>query len=138
LLSYGAELRTEKPGDLVRLFDDASGYYEEVTRVSMSIVPFSVKVTAGEGPVRYHARITAKTRRASRLAWIVRSLQGKALSVLRLLKGLFTYQNGLAYILWKIERHSGASVDLPERLQRRPFLGACVIFWRLYRKGAFR
>ncbi len=70
--------------------------------------------------------------------WPVRRLWGKGLSVARLLKAAFTFNDGFEYLLWKIERHSGIYVE-PTPLQRRwPLLFAWPLFWRLYRMGAFR
>ncbi|MEM9386355.1 MAG: hypothetical protein AAGA68_14955 [Pseudomonadota bacterium] len=70
--------------------------------------------------------------------WPARRLWGKALSVARLLKAAFTFNDGFEYLLWKIERHSGIYVE-PTPLQRRwPLLFAWPLFWRLYRLGAFR
>jgi hypothetical protein len=72
------------------------------------------------------------------LAWRVRQVQGKVLSVLRLLKGLLTFENGLDYILWKIERHSGIRMEVSPALRRFPLLAVPVTFWKLFRKGGFR
>lgn len=70
--------------------------------------------------------------------WPVREAWGKGLSVARLLKAAFTFNDGFDYLLWKIERHSGIYEE-PTPLQRRwPLLFAWPLFWRLYRKGAFR
>jgi hypothetical protein len=63
---------------------------------------------------------------------------GKVLTLLRLLKGAFTFSGGLDYILWKIERHTGVTVEVPPRLRRHPILALCVLGYRLYRRGAFR
>jgi hypothetical protein len=87
---------------------------------------------------RYNARIPKRLRMKSRLDWFVRRMQGKLLSVLRLLKGLLTFRGGVDYILWKIERHSGERVEVPPHLERYPLIATCVIFWRLYRRGAYR
>jgi hypothetical protein len=54
------------------------------------------------------------------------------------LKGALTFKGGLDYILWKIERHSGVRVEVGPKLRRLPPLAILVVFWRLYRKGAFR
>jgi hypothetical protein len=68
----------------------------------------------------------------------VRQIQGKILSVLRLLKGLFTFKNGVNYVLWKIERHSGVHIEAGPAGQRFPRLAKCLTVWKLFRKGAFR
>ncbi len=70
--------------------------------------------------------------------WAARRVLGKFLSVARLIKAAFTFNDGFAYLLWKIERHSGIYVE-PTALQRRlPLLFAWPVFWQLYRLGAFR
>ena len=42
LLSYRAELRAERPDKLVRLFEWAPQYYEQLTRIAMGALPYSV------------------------------------------------------------------------------------------------
>lgn len=136
--SYRAELRAEPPSAAARLFDAATDYYEQITPAVMGAMPFPVEILSDRTPIRYHAAISAPMRLRSRLGWAIRRVQGKALSVLRLLKGLLTFRGGVDYILWKIERHSGVKIELTPRLQRHPLLAKGVILWRLYRRSAFR
>ena len=137
-LSYRAELRAERPHKLVRLFEAAPDYYESITRAALSALPYSAQIQKSEGGWCYSIHISKRDRRIGRLDWMVRSWQGKILSVLRLLKGSLTFRGGVDYILWKIERHSGVRCEAPPQLKRYPFLSACVILWRLYRQRAFR
>jgi predicted nucleotidyltransferase len=136
-LSYRAELRAERPEKLVGLFQSSSEYYEQVTLAALPELPFPVEGVPG-AELGYEARISSRRRMACRVGWRARSLQGKVLSLLRLLKGAFTFAGGLDYILWKIERHTGVTVEVPPRLRQRPVLALCVLAWKLYRKGAFR
>jgi hypothetical protein len=138
LLSYRAELRSEKPDKLIYLVDSALEYYEQVTRAAMVSVPFKVEIFTDPNGFLYHAHIPILVRYLTRLAWTLRQLQGKVLSVLRLLKAVFTFEGGVDYIQWKIERHSGVRVESTPRLKRHPLLAACMLSWRLYRKGGFR
>jgi predicted nucleotidyltransferase len=136
-LSYRAELRAERPEKLAGLFESSSEYYEQITAAALPGLPFAVdRLPGSEGG--YEARISPGRRMISRAGWKVRALQGKVLSLLRLLKGAFTFAGGLDYILWKIERHTGVSVEVPSHLRQHPVLALCVLSWRLYRKGAFR
>jgi hypothetical protein len=139
-LTYSSELRAERQNKLVTLFDFAPQYYEQLTRIAMEIVPFSVAEQSEkkDSETLYLARIPARVRFANRIAWNVRRVQGKMLSFLRLLKGMFTFDGGLDYILWKIERHSGVTVEMDPGLRRIPVVGTGILFWRLYRRGAFR
>jgi hypothetical protein len=137
-LSYRAELRSERPEKRAGLFDSAPDYYENITRIVMNAAVLPVEVFNRPDGVSYRARIPAWMRSLSRMTWGLRSIQGKLLSVLRLLKALATFENGVDYILWKIERHSGVTVDIEPRLKRRPLLAMWVLSWRLYRRGGFR
>ena len=137
-MSYRAELRAERPEKLVRLFEDAPDYYKQITQTALDILSFPFDIQKENGAYLYTTTIPDRSRRMSQLDWIVRSWQGKLLSALRLLKGLLTFRGGIDYVLWKIERHSGVKVEVPLKLKRHPFLATCVIFWRLYRRGAYR
>jgi len=137
-LSYRAELRAERPEKRARLFDAAPDYYENVTRLAINAVGFPAEIVNSADGISYHVRIPARVRYLSRLIWGLRSVQGKLLSALRLLKAMATFEGGVDYILWKIERHSGVTVDIEPRLRRRPLLAMWVVSWRLYRRGGFR
>jgi hypothetical protein len=137
-LSYRAELRAERPEKRARLFDAATQYYEEVTRFAVAEGPYQVTANAGTGPAQYRSRISTVARRVSHLTWGLRSWQGKLLSILRLVKAITTFEGGVDYILWKINRHSGVTVDVSPRLRRHPLLAMWVLSWRLYRRGGFR
>jgi hypothetical protein len=136
-LSYRAELRAERPAKLAGLYQAWSDHYDRVTAAALPHLPFAVDMDAAEPP-RFSARVSDARRMVCRFAWRLRSVQGKGLHLLRLLKGAFTFTGGLDYLLWKIERHSGVTVDVPPRLRAHPILAVCVIGWRLFRKGAFR
>jgi hypothetical protein len=136
-LSYSAELRSEKPEKRARLYDAAPQYYEEITRLAVAAVADHIEIDDSSGKLLYRQRVSAGKRFANRCAWKLRSWQGKLLSVMRLLKATLTFEGGVDYILWKIERHSGVTVEIEPRLKRRPLLAMWVLAWRLYRKGGF-
>jgi predicted nucleotidyltransferase len=139
LLSYRSELRTERPAKIKALYEASSDHYERLTRSALSLLPYTVSLASWAPPNNsYEARISPAIRVWNRMTWAVRGFQGKMLSALRLLKGLLTFEGGPEYIQWKIERHSGIRVTVSPRLKRYPVLSACVLVWRLYRKGGFR
>lgn len=138
-LSYRAELRPEQPDAAARLFDADPLYYRETTHYALEELGRKIPIHINKSEEKlYRAEVPAAVRRANRAGWRIRSLQGKLLSVLRLLKGLATFRGGIDYILWKIERHSGERVEVGPALRRVPPLAVLVVFWRLYRRGAFR
>lgn len=137
-LSYRTELRAERPEKMGALYHSAAGHYARITAAALPALPFTVETIAGNEGHLYRPRISAAGRKRCRFAWKLRSVQGKVLTLLRLLKGAFTFTGGLDYILWKIERHTGLRTEVPPRLRRRPILALCVLGYRLYRRGAFR
>ena len=90
------------------------------------------------GELRYRAAPGTWSRFAARGGWALRRAQGKLLSLLRLVKGLFTFDGGLDYIAWKLSRHSGETIVIPDKVRRRPLLHLWGFFWGLYRRGIFR
>jgi hypothetical protein len=133
-MSYGTELRTERPGRTRELVSAAEDFYRAVTLAHQDSLVFPFRLYDG----RYDTRISAGKRRLAKLGWHLRMAQGKTLSVLRLVKALFTFEGGLDYIAWKLERHSGEPIDIPDRVRRRPLLYMWGFFWGLYRRGIFR
>lgn len=138
LLSYGAELRAESTGRADTLWQSDCEYYEQLTHAVFSSHFPDVQVVAQQDGYVYVFEGTAWERFSNRMGWILRRWQGKILSVLRLMKGAFTFQGGMDYLLWKIERHSGVKIQLTPAQRRHPILTGLSIFWRLYRQGAFR
>jgi hypothetical protein len=123
--SYASELRTEGGERAAALYQFDRERYD---RIAAAFLGTEFASSAGDE--------SARRRAAAR--WHRRRLAGKWLSVLRLMKGAFTFKDGASYLLWKIERHSGVRHDLTPWQRRHPILASSVLFWQLYRKGAFR
>jgi len=70
--------------------------------------------------------------------WKRMRLKGKTLSIVRLAKASATFAGGADYIVWKINRHSGASIELKPWQRRHPLLGAITLLPRLLKTGAVR
>lgn len=117
--SYRSELRAEQSQRGRDLYQANRERYDALTAAIAS------------GPTKWSAQ-------RARWRWRWRRISGKLLSVLRLLKAAFTFTNGLDYILWKISRHSGATVQPTAWQRRHPILAAPVLAFRLYRRGGFR
>jgi hypothetical protein len=137
-LSYGAELRAESAGRSAELTAAALDYYAAVTREAVAALRYPLSLEGNGADMRYHAAVPGLSRWLSRPGWLLRTVQGKLLSVARLLKALFTFEGGLDYIAWKLERHSGQHIEIPQRVRRYPLIFVWGLFWRLYRRGVFR
>lgn len=137
-LSYRAELRAEKPHRAIHLYESWEDHYRAVTSVAMDAVPFNVKREQGATSLHYVVSIPRHTRTLSRMGWLLRRFQGKLLSLLRLMKASFTFQGGIDYIAWKLERHTGVPIDVTPKMRRHPLIYSWGLLWRLYRRGVFR
>ncbi|WP_374764666.1 hypothetical protein [Yunchengibacter salinarum] len=120
--TYRAELRSEKggKGDEIHALDAAR--YEKLTPLMLPHLP----PQAARGPT------------AARWYWWLRRVNGKTVSFLRLIKAAATFDGGIDYLAWKIERHSGVPVPVTDAMRRHPIRSGLRLFWQLRRKGAFR
>lgn len=135
--TYGAELRSEGPARAAELYAADRERYDAVAASALLASGLARPTGAGESQ-RFEATLRARARRRGRLLWALRRPLGKALNLLRLIKGVFTFSGGLDYILWKVERHSGVRIAVGPWQHRHPVLAAPVLAWRLYRRGGFR
>ncbi|MFA7279882.1 MAG: hypothetical protein WC100_07280 [Sterolibacterium sp.] len=133
LLSYGAELRPERPGRIRAHYADAAIEFTALTHAIAVEQGWDVAPTG-----HYRNPSNHWQRWFCALKWVLRQLQGKLLSLLRLLKASLTFDGGIAYIAWKIERHSGVKVEITPFMRRFPLLGAFGELWRIWRLGGFR
>ena len=133
LLSYAAELRSERPEKIATHYAGAASELDARAR-ALSLDQHWEHAAAGSW--RNPSASTARSR--STFGWFIRRAQGKLLSVLRLLKASFTFDGGLSYLIWKIERQSGVQVEITPFMQRFPRLGGLAAMWRTWRRGGFR
>ena len=131
--TYAAELRTERGDRPERLLSAAPGWYDRALPLALNRLGLSA-APADDGRLRPGL---PRGRRWLR-AWALRRACGKALNALRLCKAAFTFEGGADYLAWKIERHSGVSLELADWHRRHPLLAAPALLWRLRRRGAAR
>jgi hypothetical protein len=137
-LSYRAELRAEKPERAIQLYEAWQDHYRAATSLAMQALPFEVQREQLDSRLFYTVRIAQRTRMLGRAGWQLRRMQGKLLSLLRLMKATFTFQGGMDYIAWKLERHTGVPVEVSPKVRRHPLIYGWGLLWRLYRRGVFR
>lgn len=137
-LSYATELRTERGGRAAELAQSARDFYAAVTRQHAPTLGHGFRLEEHAGELSYSAAPSALQRARCRLAWGTRRVQGKLLSIMRLLKGLSTFEGGLDYIAWKLERHSGEEVVIPDNVRAAPLIHLWGFFWGLYKRGIFK
>lgn len=137
VLTYRSELRVENAQRATVIYRHYAGFFDQCAILALEAMPNVSALLPPDG-ARYRSNFPASLRSMSRLTWALRIGQGKALSILRLLKAFFTFDGGLDYLIWKLERHSGASIEVSPRLRRFPLIFIWGLMWRLYRQGVFR
>jgi hypothetical protein len=60
------------------------------------------------------------------------------LSIFRLLKALFTFDQGVEYIVTKLEKHSGQNVELSDKVKRHPLIYGWGYFLKLYKRKIYK
>lgn len=137
-LSYATELRTERSGRARELVQSSRDFYTALTRQLAATLNFPLALYEQDGELHFRSQIGDFQRRMTTMAWAVRRVQGKCLSILRLVKALFTFDGGLDYIAWKLTRHAGVEVVIPDKVRRAPLIHLWGFFWGLYRRGIFK
>lgn len=137
-LSYATELRAERQGRAAELAGHGAAFFAALTSCVAPRLGGMLRIEERDGVLHYKAHVGARARRIAPALWALRRVQGKALSVARLLKGLFTFEGGLDYLAWKLSRHSGQAVEIPDKVRRHPLIHIWGFMRQLYRRGVFR
>lgn len=134
--SYRAELRPESAGRAGEIFAFGRDWFTRLTPFALAAAGAGVREVA---PGRYAQDQFGVARQwGAKAAWALRRAVGKPMNILRLIKAVFTFEGGQSYLLWKVRRHAGISLEPTAWQQRHPLLAAPVLAWKLYRLGAFR
>lgn len=137
-LSYGTELRAERSDRAQNLVAADTAFYRQVTEDFARANPSLISLQQQGELCHYRTRVGPAKRIVSRYGWRIRRAWGKLLSIVRVVKGLFTFEGGLDYIAWKLERHSGQHIEVPENVRRHPLIFCWFFFWKLFRRGVFK
>ena len=114
-LTYSGELRAERAGRHASVVDSDRQRF-----------------------VRFTGPAAAAIERKPKGSWRRRRIEGKALSLIRLVKASATFAGGADYIAWKINRHAKTEIRLKPWQQRHPLLAAITLLPKLIRSGAVR
>lgn len=132
-LTYDAELRSEKQGRGVTLYDTAPDRYRAITGPALAVAGITGEISGNMVTFHHSADPIAGAR-----AWSRRRLEGKLLSAVRLIKASLTFDGGIDYLAWKITRHSGVEIAITPWQRRHPILAGLFLLPQLKRRGAIR
>lgn len=131
-LTFAAELRTERAGRGDSIVAADPGRYAAFTLPALATAGLAATLDGDQ------LHIAALDRATAAAAWRARHRDGKLLSAARLAKAAFTFDGGLDYLAWKIERHAGVPVPITPWMRRWPLAGGIALLPRLLRSGAVK
>jgi hypothetical protein len=117
-VSYAAEIRPEDPQHVEILLESQAGTLLPMFETLLAGLAARGMLHRAAGDYRV-ARAAGAFERAAARAWFARS---KARATLRWLKYVSLYDDWLDYVVRKVERKSGETVDLSERERRWPLI----------------
>ncbi len=134
--TYAAEVRAEAADRSDAIYQADAARYDALTEPALIAAGLFIAWDADRRSLSIMLP-EAEGRRA-RCTWRMHRATGRVFALLRLSKAAFTFEGGVDYICWKIERHSGVVLGLSDWQRRHPLLAGPIVAWRLYRQGLFR
>ncbi|MGB7405573.1 MAG: hypothetical protein WA906_07790 [Pacificimonas sp.] len=130
-LTYDAELRAERKTRAGSLFDAHTDWYRALTAPALAAAEIQANVDDNQVAFTVPADINTGER-----AWAAWRRNGKLISIARLAKATATFDGGIDYLAWKINRHAGTSMEITPWQRRHPILAGIYLLPKLIRGGA--
>ncbi|WP_293395051.1 hypothetical protein [Nevskia sp.] len=134
--TYSAELRVEKASRTDSLMAFGGDRYTTLLPLAWEAAGLPYKTS--EDGSSLTPQLSSSDRQSAGAGWALRHGLGKPLNFVRLVKSAYTFDGGVDYLLWKIERHSGVKMELTPWQRRHPILASPRVLWELRRRGAIR
>ena len=128
--TYRAELRVEKPGREDTILDANRDHFAGLLRAALG----SASIPYRESGATLAPRLPEAERRRIVAWWRRRQRVGKLLNIARLVRAAGTFEGAARYAAWKVERHTGVTVELTPWRERHPVLAAPGVLWRVWRE----
>ena len=127
--TYQTELRVEKPGRENSILELNPEHFDGLLPAALDLVEIPYSRT---GDV-LEPDMPAAQREKALGSWGRSRRWGKALNVARLLRATHTFDGALRYAAWKVERHTGAKVEITPFREKHPMLAAPGVIWKVWR-----
>ena len=127
--TYRAELRVEPAGREDAILSANAGHFDGLLPLALieAGVPF------GQDGRTLEPKLDPAQRRAILRWWGVRRRLGKVINLTRLAKATTTFEGGMRYAAWKVERHTGLPVKVTPLRERFPVIAAPGVLWLLWK-----
>ena len=137
--TYGAELRTESAETVQTVYEADPARYDEAAAEALTVLreeDWLLALTRNNDS--FEAMLPASRLRRARWAWHWRRPVAKSIAFFRLFKTAFTFGDWVPYAKFKLERHTGTTVELTPRQRRYPLLFFSPVIVRFFLRGDIR
>lgn len=127
--TYRAELRVEPPGREESILAANRAHFEGLLPAALNRggIPFA------QAGATITPRLDNSERRSILRWWARRRRVGKWLNVVRLVRATTTFEGGVRYAAWKVERHTGMPVKVTPLSEKYPLFAAPAFLMHLWR-----
>jgi hypothetical protein len=127
--TYRAELRVEPAGREEAILAANRVHFAGLLPAALSEagIPFS------QDGGMIEPKLDRTERRRMLRWWVRRRRFGKVLNAVRLARAMATFEGGMRYAAWKVERHTGMPVKVTPLRERFPVIAAPGVLWLLWR-----
>lgn len=127
--TYRAELRVEPAGREESILFANRDHFDGLLPLALAEtgIPFAVNRRTIE------PKLEEERRSAILRWWNARRRLGKPLNVTRLARAMTTFEGGMRYVAWKVERHTGLPVKVTPLREKFPLIAAPSVLWLLWR-----
>lgn len=130
--TYRAELRVEAPGREDSILSANADHFAGLLPAALG----SASIAYGQDGATLTPRMTDAERQGLLRWWRPRRRLGKAINAARLVRAARTFDGAARYVAWKVERHTGVSIEVTPWRERHPLLAAPGVVWRIWRRKA--
>ena len=127
--TYRAEFRVEPAGREDAILSANRAHFDGLLPLAL----VEAKVPFGQDGRTLEPRLDAAARHAVLRWWNRRRRLGKALNLTRLAKAMTTFEGGMRYAAWKVERHTGLPVKVTPLREKYPLIAAPEVLWLLWK-----
>ena len=137
--TYGAELRPESAETVKTVYEADPARYDAAAAEALAVLYEEGWLDAvHQHDDTFEVTMPAGRLRHARRAWRLRRPVAKLIAVARLLKTAFTFGDWVPYAKFKLERHTGTTIELTPRQRRYPLIFFSPVILRLLFRGYLR
>ena len=127
--TYRAEFRVEPAGREDAILAANSTHFEGLLPLALveAGIPF-----AQDGRT-IEPKLDPARRDAIRRWWRARRRLGKLINLTRLARAMTTFEGGMRYAAWKVERHTGLPVKVTPLREKFPLIAAPSVLWLIWK-----